>query len=200
MSKPVIAIDIDDVLGDETEAVRLFVNQHLGLNLSRQDYLVDGEYKGYWESIWGTAREQGEEVYEAYVASGSKYNHVPVEGAIDAIAQLKRRYKLVIVTARGERHVENTHRWLVQHYADAFSHVEFMPLWGDDVTKAHIAGTHGASYLIDDNYDHCRIAAEAGMEALLFGEYGWSRTREIHPGITRVKNWTAVLEYFDGRG
>ena len=201
INKPVIAIDIDDVLGDELEAVRQFVNQYRGLRLSRADYLVAGEYWAYWESVWGVDKEEGKQIYDAYVASGAKYKHSPLEGVIEAITKLKKSYKLIVITARGDMHIEATNKWLTEHFTDAFSNVEFMPVWGakDVITKAHIAGHHKASYLIDDNYEHCRLAADAGIQTLLFGDYGWNRDVELSSSIVRVADWNAVMDYFDGQ-
>jgi hypothetical protein len=55
----------------------------------------------------------------------------------------------------------------------------------------------GAGYLIDDNVEHCRLAAEAGVKALLFGEYGWNKHLPTPPGVERVKDWKDVTDYFN---
>jgi glycerol uptake facilitator-like aquaporin len=53
----------------------------------------------------------------------------------------------------------------------------------------------GASWLIDDNPEHCLSAIAHGIETVLFGEYGWHFNAPEH--LTRCKDWRAVLEYFD---
>jgi len=47
--------------------------------------------------------------------------------------------------------------------------------------------------------EDCTLAHEAGVQALLFGEYGWNMTQAIPESVVRVKDWQAVKEYFDGR-
>lgn len=74
-----------------------------------------------------------------------------------------------------------------------------MQVWSRDqkATKAAICTSIGASYLIDDNLEHCALAAESGLDCLLFGEYGWNKAEILPKGVTRVKDWHAVLEYFN---
>jgi hypothetical protein len=50
---------------------------------------------------------------------------------------------------------------------------------------------------IDDQPKHCVAAADIGIKALLFGEYSWNRTDTLPVGVARVKDWVAVLQYFD---
>ena len=50
----------------------------------------------------------------------------------------------------------------------------------------------GASYLIDDSFGHCELAAEVGIKAILFGNYGWNRQQTLIDGIVRCKDWDAV--------
>lgn len=199
MSKAIIAIDIDDVLGNENGAVREFMNKTYGFSHTAEDYLREGEYWGYWEGVWGVDKKTGAKMYETYAAAGIKAQHEPIIGVIDAINILKQNYQLVIVTMRDDRHVAETHEWLERHFPKTFDRVEFLPLWGDknEITKAHIARELGASYLIDDNAEHCRLAAEAGLTALLFGTYGWNRSSVVTKGVIRVADWTEVLRYFD---
>jgi uncharacterized HAD superfamily protein len=198
-----IAVDLDDVLGNEKEAVRLFINERFGFNHTPEDYLVDGEYWGYWESVWGQDTEKGEEMHQAYIDAGAKGRHEPVTGAFEAIEKLKRKFNLIIITSRGDKHVQITKVWLQNHFPDVFKRVEFIPLWGERkvITKAYIAKQLGAEFLIDDNYEHCEQAVEAGLETILFGTYGWNRRyRHLPSGMTRCDNWAEVLEYFDGKG
>jgi hypothetical protein len=115
---------------------------------------------------------------------------------------LKKKYDLVIVTARDKRGVAITHQALDEYYPNLFKDVHFVPLWGGGkkATKAQICDEIGASYLIDDSFEHCSLAAEAGIEALLFGHYGWNHYQRLTSGMRRVKDWRAVSEYFNGRG
>jgi hypothetical protein len=41
------------------------------------------------------------------------------------------------------------------------------------------------------------LSQDIGVQALLFGDYGWNRKEKLVKGVTRVKEWAAVLQYFD---
>ena len=199
--KEIIAIDADDTLFNENDAVREYMNETYGFTHTKKDYLKPGEFFGYWERIWNVEPSQADEMYEGFLASSHKALLPPVEGAIDAITSLKEKYELVIVTSRGAAQQELTHSALAEHFPRAFADVHFVPLWGggEKATKAKICNEIGATTLIDDNYEHCRLAAEAGVRAILFGDYGWNRNQDLVPGIVRCTNWAAVRQLLVGQ-
>jgi 5'(3')-deoxyribonucleotidase len=198
MSKEIIAVDIDDVAADENGGIREFANREYGFNHTHEDYLEEGVYNGYWEAIWKVSPEKANEIYEAFVNSPDKANLKVIEGAIESINRLKDKYELVVITSRESVAMEVTKPWLERHFPDTFSRVEFVVAWsqGERVSKAVIADALGVDYLIDDNATHCNLAAEAGIQPLLFGDYGWNRKVELHPLTKRAKDWPEVLEYF----
>lgn len=199
MAKPIIAVDADDTLFDENTAVRLFHNQKYGTDHSAEDYLEQGVFLAFWSKIWDVDDVEMNKRYEEFVAFKLKHNLPPLPHALETLKKLKEKYMLLIVTARDERGVQMTHDALTEHYPDVFSGVHFVPLWGGEekATKALICNEVGAEYLIDDSFEHCKLAAESGVKSLLFGHYGWNRYQKIAPGMTRTKDWLAVKEYFD---
>jgi uncharacterized HAD superfamily protein len=201
-NKPVIAVDIDDVLADEMETVRTFINEKFGVSLSKDDYLVEAPYSNYWEHVWGVGPVEGTERYQAYLDSFEDLEHKTVDDAIEAIDKLKGSNTLVVVTARPGSLVNATHMWLDEHFPETFSSVEFVAVWSrvKKVSKAIICKEIQANYLIDDSPDHCNLAQEVGVQSLLFGERGWNRNAKLTEGIIRVKSWQEVLEYFDAKG
>jgi 5'(3')-deoxyribonucleotidase len=202
MPKPIIAIDVDDVLARTNEGMMHFINRHFGTNLTWKDYEVEGAYEGYWEMVWNVSKEEARERYGKFVASGAVKDLIPVDGAIKAIERLKQRFDLAIVTARSDDQIEHTHHWLDAHFPKTFNSVDFVSTWSPDhtLTKAIICKQIGASYLIDDSIDHCRLAVEADIETILFGHYGWNKSKQLPKGIFRINTWPEVVEYFDGKG
>ena len=190
----IIAVDADDTLFDENNAVRLYMNETYGFQHTVDDYMAAGPYDNFWEKIWNRSPEETQEMFESFVRSTYNENLQPVEGAVPVLKELKDKYELVIVTSRDQRNIEMTHASLALHYPAIFAEVHFVPLWGngEKVTKAKICNEIGASYLIDDNFDHCKLAAEAGVTAILFGDYGWNREQELLDGMVRCNDWDAV--------
>ena len=62
-------------------------------------------------------------------------------------------------------------------------------------TKGELCQELNVSWLIDDNPEHCLSAVDAGVEAILFGEYGWHHEAPMH--LTRCKDWPSVVDYFN---
>lgn len=201
MHKTVIAVDVDDVLADENTAIREFMNRQYGYRHTAKDYDIVAPYWGYWEKIWAVDEAEGARMHQLYVDSGVKSSHLVIPGAVEAIAGLKQSYDLVIITSRKEQLIEDTKGWLEQHFPATFSSVEFVASWTGDhkATKAKVAKSLGAKYLIDDSAEHCRSAQQSGVQALLFGGYGWNRSEKMPEGVIRVANWQEVREYFNGK-
>lgn len=205
MRKTIIAVDLDDVLGDENTSIRYFINERHGFSHTPEDYDVIGEYGPYWWNIWGVSEEVGLEWYTEFVEAKVR-DEIAMEvipGAIEVLKHLEKSYELVIVSSRQPEVLAVTERWLEQYYPKVFKDVHFVEIWGNGkkISKAQICQEIGASYLIDDNANHCTVAQEAGLQGLLFGDYGWNRAVKVAPGVVRVRDWQAVREYFDdGRG
>lgn len=200
MSKPTIVIDIDDVLSETNEAMRLHVNDHFGTNHQAEHFEVPGPYFGYWERVWRVSDEEANQRYQSFTSMGMRRRLAVTPGAIEGIQKLKKHFKLVIVTSREQSSAEDTHHWLDRHFPNTFHGVTFMPnsyYSPDSHSKADICKELGAEYLLDDAFEHCEKAAQEGIECLLFGKYGWNQHQELPPHITRVHDWSEVLEYFD---
>jgi 5'(3')-deoxyribonucleotidase len=201
MSKPTIAIDIDDVLAANAEGFVAFSNQRWGTNLSPDDYTE------HWADIWRVDHEETERRAVELHASGAigRYRHF--DEAVGALSVLRRSFKLVLVTSRRATIEKETRAWIKKYFPDIFDEVYFAGIFDKKLhagswsqTKKDIFERIGAQYIIDDQLKHCAGAVEVGAQAILFGDYPWNRTDVLPGGVTRCKDWAAVLEYFDGIG
>jgi len=190
MSRSLIAVDADDVVAVHALEWVTFSNDNFGTQLTIEDYNDD------WAAIWRVEHEE--------VLRRSKMFHIPesfleyerVLKADIALNRLKEDHDLVMATARPHVAIEPTKQWVERYFPGVFVDVCFIPL---DESKAEFCQEIGARCLIEDQPWHCNEMAEAGKEAILFGDYSWNRYAEIVPGVTRAKDWPAVLNYFYGR-
>jgi 5'(3')-deoxyribonucleotidase len=202
MSRKVIAVDIDDVLADSTEALRLIVNERTGASLSRDDYMSTGEYWDYYEQVWARHGLSDKFQYsdiEKELALDQSY--VPLlPGAVSAVRELNKRYDIVLITSRNTSWEDATRRWCKDYIFDHDINLFFTGSRHDSdyKPKGQLCKQLGVSILIDDNPTHCRSAIEEGVEALLFGSYGWHY--DIPEQAVRCKDWPTVLEYFNNAG
>jgi uncharacterized HAD superfamily protein len=199
VKKPIIAIDIDDVLAAEAAFVIAYSNQHWNHRLTVDDY------QEFWEAMWSVDHDEAERRSIELHAPGVEGSYEPLAGACAALERLRERFNLAVVTSRREMVRQETLDWLDRQIGkDVFSQVVFTGIWDTGVVGAHqltkteILRSFGVSYLVDDQLKHCRAAAESGVRAVLFGNYPWNQADSLPDGVVRCADWAAVEEYFDG--
>lgn len=201
MKKPTIAIDIDDVLAEGTLALIESVNKMYGTSLTHTDYhSVGGDFKGYYERVWKSHGLENtvryEDLEQEMIADQS---HVPLlAGAEFAVHMLAERFHIIFITARAPECEAATRRWFKQHLFDDEVELYFAGSHFDDtsMSKGGLAAKLGAELLIDDNISNCQSALDEGLQTILFGDYGWQGN--VPEGMTRCRDWPAVLEHLDG--
>ncbi len=196
--KSTIAIDIDDVLADGTNAMIDAANRRYDLSLTADDYhSVGGDFKGYYERVWATHGLESivnfDELSEEMAADQS---HVPLlAGAEFAVSELSKRFHIVFITARPEAWERATRLWFAKHFEKENVELYFAGshLSPSSLTKGQQAKRLNATLLIDDNISNCQTALDEGLEVILFGEYGWQGHAPSE--MTRCKDWPEVLEH-----
>lgn len=201
MTKQTISIDIDDVIANSTESLRMLVNERTGANLTIEDYLnVGGEYWGYYERVWRTHGLQDQinfkDLSDEMIHDQS---HVPLlPGAEFAIHELSKRFHVIFVTARDQSWEAATRKWFSQQ----FNHDDIELYFSEShknsraKTKGQLCRELGVTIHIDDNVSHCQSVLSEGIGAILFGHYGWHAN--IPSDVIRCKDWPSVLEYLNG--
>ncbi len=194
-----IAIDIDDVLSNLAQELINFSNKKWDTNLTIDDY------DEHWGVMWGVddavVKKRSNELHRGNLAS--KLRHKP--DAIPVLKELSKNYNLVLATSRRRLITQETKDWINKYFSGLFTDIHFSGIFDSDdhadiqvqLTKAEVLKEIGASFLIDDQPKHCLAAAEAGITALLFGDYKWNRDVKLAKNMVRVKNWQEVLDYFD---
>ena len=192
MKRGSIAIDLDDVLAAHVESFVAFSNANYGTNLGVEDY------RDHWANLWGVENEEIERRAAKFHIPETVSAFAVKEEAKMALQKLSDGHDLYIVTARRQKLIDTTTEWVDRHFKGIFKDTRFVPIWepNNTITKADICRQIGARWLIDDLAGHCNIAAQGGIEAVLFGDYAWNRNEEIVSGVTRCKNWDEVLNYF----
>lgn len=193
MGKQSIAIDLDDVLASHAEAFVQFSNELYKTNLA-----VD-EYSDRWSEIWRVEEEEAERRSAEFHTPAVIKTFGTKDEAFNTLCRLKEHYQLFVVTARRKMLIDVTQEWLDKEFPNVFSGVHFVPIWepNNTVTKAEISKEIGVTYLIDDLVQHCNLAAEAGIKALLFGDYSWNSKVQLHKDVVRIKDWQSVASFFD---
>ncbi len=198
--KKIIAVDIDDVLADSTDLIRLTTNKNTGLDLKEHHYAVPGPYWSYYEHVLTTNgitdKEQQKALVEDWISQHSKA--APVKGAIDALRALSQQYRIILITARDPKIRTDTEQWLKEHFDGLYEDLHVIgnfKVVDKPRSKGEVCQEIGATWLIDDNPEHCLSALAHGVHTVLFGDYGWHFDAPEH--LVRCKDWPAVLEFFN---
>jgi 5'(3')-deoxyribonucleotidase len=196
MKKQIIAVDIDDVLADSTEALRLEVNQRLGIGLQAEHYNIAAPYWGYYEQVW---KQHGANITLDELDSqmeASQMHVAPARGAKSVLRHLHQQFAIIAVTSRAATWRPATEQWAEHHFGGIIDKIVFTDnsRGARQTSKGIICASEGAQWLIDDNYEHCASAEVCGVQPILFGEYGWNQQPS---DFIRCKDWQSVKEYFD---
>ncbi len=201
MKRPIIAIDIDDVLSHNAAGFTAFSNATWGTTLTPEDY------HEHYAELWGIDMVESNERILRYHREGVLGTYKHVDTALPVLKRLSKDYELRIVTSRRETTRPVTLAWIHEYFAGIFTDekVHFAGIWDKGITTERLATTKasviaelGADYLIDDQLKHCQGVAETGRRALLFGNYTWNKTDTLPSGVVRVDDWAAVEKYFYG--
>ncbi|KAH0936012.1 hypothetical protein HID58_013129 [Brassica napus] len=194
--KIVVAVDIDEVLGNFVSALNRFIADRYLSNHSVSEYHVYEFFK-----IWNCSRNEADiRVHEFFKTSYFKKGIHPLPGAHNTLHKLSRHCELSVVTSRQNAIKDHTLEWLDMHFPGLFKQIHFgnhFALHGESKPKSEICRSFGAEVLIDDNPRYAEECANIGMKVLLFdyeNSYPWSKTESVdrHPLVTRVHNWEEV--------
>ncbi|KAF8098336.1 hypothetical protein N665_0268s0006 [Sinapis alba] len=197
--KIVVAVDIDEVLGNFVSALNRFIADRYLSNHTVSEYHVYEFFK-----IWNCSRNEADiRVHEFFKTSYFKKGIHPLPGAHKTLHKLSRYCELSVVTSRQNAIKDHTLEWLDMHFPGLFKQIHFgnhFALHGESKPKSEICRSFGAEVLIDDNPRYAVECANIGMKVLLFdyeNSYPWSKTESVdrHPLVTRVHNWEEVEQH-----
>lgn len=198
--KPIIAVDIDNVIADTAEKVTEFSNQTWNMSLSPADFNED------FQAMWGVPLRVAYARLELFYSPENFMSIAPKQGAREALGELKRSFTLVALTSRKSSISQVTASWLQLHYPDVFSELYFSGIYDTDnrhakqqlcMTKGDFVKSIGAQCLIDDEPKHCVGAVSCGTRAILFGDYPWNHNHETTKSLTRCVDWQHVREVLE---
>jgi 5'(3')-deoxyribonucleotidase len=200
MNKPIIAVDIDEVLCLFAEGFVAFSNERWGTHLRVEDY------HEHWGEVWNVDIEEVNKRNNILWKEDAPIGYRSFEDAKAVLNKLSDRYKLIVVTARPSLAESVTKAWIRKEFGNIFDDLVLVGFYdngfsttGHALTKGSVLHELKADYIIDDQPKHCLSAAEHGIQALLFGDYNWNRDVALSEGVVRCRDWRAVGEYFDGQ-
>lgn len=192
-----LAVDIDDVIYPLVPSLIEYLDTEHSVLLTEQDFV---EYD--IRKVWGGGPIEAAAIFEKYKEK-TGIQVAPIMGAQEALNSLSDNYDVIVMTARDISAFPKTHQWVTHHFPDIFKDVHLLGNKYDSVVsrrKAEVCQELGVYCLIDDNLGNILETNEIGIKTILFGDYPWNQIEELPKGVTRVKNWQEVLNYFNDKG
>lgn len=192
-NKPVIAVDLDDVLFDFIGYFFDWHNQVFQTNFKPQDF----HQRRLWE-LWNGTKEQAGERIARFFEEIDMLAMPPIAGAQQTLQQIKDTHSLVVISARSAHTLQDTQDWLDKYFHGLFSKTYLGisdPLAKQNIhNKAELCQQVGAKTLIDDQLKNLEDCAALGIRFLLFGDYAWNQIINLPPNTTRVTDWNQALK------
>jgi len=184
-TRPLIAVDLDDVLCQTTQCVAEWHNRRLGTDMQIKDFYYSTWYKN---PGWGTVTTTVDKLKEFYDTDQLRHA-VSSPGSLDALNRLREMgYSLTIVTARSiPSEVVSTVIWLDKHFNGIFRNVIFSSqdssslsyngrCIGTTLSKLQVCETIRSVLLIDDSMETAlAFGRNTNRPILLFGDYEWNK-------------------------
>jgi 5'(3')-deoxyribonucleotidase len=190
--KPLIAVDLDDVLFDFIGYFFQWHNQRYQTALTPQD-MVAGKL---WD-VWGGTREQARKRVPAFFGEIDLLAIKPIPGAQESLERLMHVYRFAIVSSRDPSTLTISETWIEKYFPGVFNPIYLgvaNPMSDvKPITKAELCKQYGARILIDDQLVNAEACVDEGIHVLLFGDYPWNQAESLSKGIIRAKDWSAVL-------
>ncbi len=195
MIKPVLAVDVDEVLFPLLDGFTMWHNQKYDTSLATHMFKT---YRFSDTLLLDEAESIGR--VRSFLSNGHASVR-PVKDAQGAIERLAKVYTVVIVTARFPDLKGVTKEYLDRYFMSHIHDIHMAGYPGGSLRvrpKVEICSEINAVALVDDSLRHIRDCARAGMQGVLFGDYAWNSYSEQLPDrIVRCANWSEVAEFFD---
>jgi len=176
---PTMAIDLDGVICDHVSPLLPRVSTAIGRELEKKD-LTSWDFPVAKTSL---CREIEKSLEDRKFA----LTFPMIEGALEALEQISKSVKIIIVSSRNPKHREMTEEWLSMHGV----HYPLLMTGRKDGVEADV--------LVDDNLEFAASFARSGRLAFLFSQ-PWNSDRSriralVESGsIVVCEGWHSVVE------
>lgn len=178
MPKPILGVDIDNVLADSDVRIRAMIHEMCGIEI-REEQMTRYAYEAY-----GVSWEQISDVFQVFNTETCRTLEL-VPGAKAAMQQLAGRYEIALVTSRNPESKAGTEYWLQAH-ALPYDQLHFND-------EKHALGIPYYAF-IEDRHEHAHRIASAGASVYLLSR-PWNTDPLAHPNVRRVDSWDEILTH-----
>lgn len=124
--KPLVAVDLDEVLGAFVEALAQWHNTVFGTKLTTADFR-----SYHFSDVWGGTTEEAVAKVRDFYASNEFTGLSPLAAAFETLRQHSTFLRFAVVTSRQHVVADKTRAWLDRHFPGIFETIVFANHYGD---------------------------------------------------------------------
>lgn len=179
--KPVLGVDLDNVLALTDPLIRRLIREMFGIHLGQGDII----HFDYWRC--GITKEQDRAVFNRFHHSECATVAV-IDGAVNALLSLHDDFEIHIVTGRPPITERSTLDWLETHG---------IPYDELDFRKRKEGSRVNFDAFVDDHRETAYALAHRGIYSFLF-DYPWNEPEPIDPpNLIRVESWKEIQAHLE---
>jgi uncharacterized HAD superfamily protein len=192
MKKRKIGVDVDDVLIDFNEGLRIFHNTVYGTSYEISDII---QYE--LQPLWGCGVNEIVQRIDDFYHSDYHRDLSPVAGAVDAIKELLAENFIIPITSRPESVRGVTEDLLARHFRSVFEEMHFLSHYRGDQsrrkTKGEVCRECEIEFFVEDHPAHAETIGREGVQVFLL-DRPWNQG--VKPTNTRrVFGWDDILAH-----
>lgn len=176
-----IGIDIDDVITNTSELVRIYVEKNDN----------NGDLKNYMEDIMkaNMVTPKIEKFFEENAYNIFRDVNIK-ENAVEIIKKLLNSgNEVYIITSRGEICCKGSEKLTYDYFKK--NNINYTKIFFDSFEKAKICKENKIDIMIDDSVKHCREIADKNIKSILFTS---EVNKDILATVPRVSSWLELEE------
>jgi len=182
-----IGVDIDEVAVGFVEKYLEYYNDKNNTWFGLDDIF---SYK-LWEVFGGTKQESVKSVENFY--KSDFFDEIkPLDGAVDAVRELRSLHRISFVTARPEIFMEKTEKCISKYFGKEIPIVYVGSYYGGK-SKGEIGFDLSLDIMLEDNYEYALSCVEKCITTYLFDK-PWNARFNGVPNLFRVKDWNEISE------
>lgn len=189
-----ISVDWDGVIQDTVGGMIPYLNNDLKINLKKEDF-----HTMWWAEVFKKSKEETQEIYTNFYQT-PYFSKIPfIDGAVDGIKKLSKKYNLIIVSSR-QQHLREYTKYLMREKKiyNAIKKIIFTGNLQDPfspyiLTKEQVCLEEKIDIAIEDDIDYAKGMSKLVKTVLLFDQ-PWNQANTLSDNIKRVYNWNEILE------
>ena len=189
LSKPMIGVDVDEVLCPFVVQLCKFHNEYYNSEL-RPDHFFSYVFREIPE--YGAKDEpQSKEILTQFFQSKYFADMPVILNAYDTLHGMKEDFNFSVITSRRNELETMTREWIDEYFPDIFDEQLFGNHFNDgaSLTKTEMCQQINARIAIDDNLKYCQELSKSLDLVILYGDYPWNKMDNLPDNVIRCNDW-----------